>query len=128
MRFGATDCSLPDATDCSLPMTWAMQHNVDVDCFILYTDSETCIGRVSPHEALVEYRRKMGKPEAKLIVMAMQVNDFTIADPADPGMMDMVGFDASAPELVSMFASGELSGCSAGAESKPCSQCIREFP
>ena len=30
-------------TDCSLPMTYARQQGLDVDAFIILTDSETCM-------------------------------------------------------------------------------------
>ncbi|MBT9556825.1 MAG: hypothetical protein IV100_12395 [Myxococcales bacterium] len=47
----------------------------------------------------------MGIP-AKLIVALMVANGFTIADPADGGMLDVVGFDASAPAAMAAFARG----------------------
>jgi 60 kDa SS-A/Ro ribonucleoprotein len=31
---------------------------------------------------------------------------FTIADPEDPGMLDIVGFDPATPDVVSGFARG----------------------
>ena len=34
----------------------------------------------------------------------MASNGFSIADPADPGMLDVVGFDASAPQVMASFA------------------------
>ena len=45
----------------------------------------------------------MGIP-AKLVVVAMVANEFTIADPQDAGMMDVVGFDSAAPALIADFA------------------------
>jgi 60 kDa SS-A/Ro ribonucleoprotein len=44
----------------------------------------------------------MGIP-ARLIVVGMVANGFTIADPDDPGMLDVVGFDTSAPALMADF-------------------------
>jgi 60 kDa SS-A/Ro ribonucleoprotein len=38
----------------------------------------------------------------------MVANGFTIADPDDPGMLDVVGFDTATPGLVTGFARGEL--------------------
>ena len=35
-------------------------------------------------------------------------NGFTIADPNDPGMLDVVRFDTAAPQLISDFARGAL--------------------
>ena len=45
----------------------------------------------------------MGRP-AKLSVVSMVANDFSIADPQDAGMLDFVGFDTSTPALLSDFA------------------------
>ena len=42
---------------------------------------------------------------AKLVVVAMASNGFSIADPEDAGMLDVVGFDAAAPQLIADFAS-----------------------
>jgi 60 kDa SS-A/Ro ribonucleoprotein len=90
-------------TDCALPMLYAMDKRLDVDVFVVLTDSETWAGSVHPVQALVAYREKRGIP-AKLIVVGMVSNGFSIADPNDAGMMDVVGFDTSVPQLMSDFA------------------------
>lgn len=90
------------STDCSLPMTWALENKVPVDTFEVYTDNETYAGRIHPFQALRQYRDKMGI-DAKMIVVATTSTPFSIADPNDPGMMDFVGFDASAPAAISYF-------------------------
>jgi 60 kDa SS-A/Ro ribonucleoprotein len=89
-------------TDCALPMIWALKNKVQTDAFIVYTDSETWYGSIHPVQALREYREKMRIP-AKLIVVGMLSNAFSIADPDDAGMMDVVGFDSSAPQLIGNF-------------------------
>lgn len=94
-------------TDCAQPMLYAMKHNLKVDTFIVYTDNETWFGNVHPAQALNEYRNKMGIP-AKLIVVGMVANNFSIADPNDKGMLDVVGFDTSAPNVMSAFVRGEI--------------------
>ena len=94
-------------TDCALPMTYAMDHNLEVDVFIVYTDCETRAGTTHPSEALRNYRRKFGI-NAKLIVVAMTSNGFTIADPEDPGMFDMAGFDSAAPQVMTEFITGTI--------------------
>ena len=88
-------------------MVYALQKKVEVDCFIVYTDSDTWSGRTHPPQALRSYNEKMNR-DAKLIVCAMQSNGFTIADPEDRNMMDMCGFDASCPEIIAEFAKGGL--------------------
>ncbi|CAF1247317.1 unnamed protein product [Adineta steineri] len=95
-------------TDCALPMLWAIDHKENIDVFIVYTDSETWFGKIHPTEALKQYRQKMSCPNAKLIVVGMQSNGFTIADPNDKGMLDVVGFDSAAPQVMSLFAEGQI--------------------
>ena len=89
-------------TDCALPMLDAMAQKMLVDCFIILTDSETWAGNTHPVEALRQYRRESGIP-AKLIVVGMVSNEFTIADPDDAGMLDIVGFDSAAAALITDF-------------------------
>ena len=94
------------ATDCALPMLHAMQARIPVDCFIILTDNETNAGRVHPAVALQEYRKFMDIP-AKLVVVGMVSNGFSIADPSDGGMMDVVGFDPAVPRLIADFMGGD---------------------
>jgi 60 kDa SS-A/Ro ribonucleoprotein len=89
-------------TDCSLPMTLALKNGWQVDTFQVYTDNETWAGQVQPCQALRRYRERTGIA-AKLVVVAMTSTGFTIADPTDAGMLDVVGFDAAAPEVIASF-------------------------
>ncbi len=89
-------------TDCALPMIYAQENKIEVDAFIIYTDSETWAGSIHPCQALKDYRQKMGI-NAKLIVVGMVANQFSIADPTDAGMMDVVGFDSSVPAIMADF-------------------------
>ncbi len=90
-------------TDCSLPILYAIKEKLVVDIFTIYTDSETWYGDIHPKTALDMYRQEMGRP-AKLAVVAMVANKFSIADPKDAGMLDFVGFDTATPALLSDFA------------------------
>jgi len=90
-------------TDCSLPMVYAKKAGIAVDHFVVYTDNETYAGTVHPDKALRDYRQASGI-NAKLTVVGMTATDFTIADPQDAGMMDVVGFDAAAPKIMTDFA------------------------
>lgn len=89
-------------TDCALPMLYAAKNDLEVDGFVVYTDSETWAGNIHPCQALQQYRRETGIP-AKLIVVGMVSNGFTIADPDDGGMLDCCGFDAAAPVVMNDF-------------------------
>jgi 60 kDa SS-A/Ro ribonucleoprotein len=94
-------------TDCALPMLYANLREQEVDTFVIYTDSETWAGDVHPVHALRDYRAASGI-DARLVVVAMVSNGFSIADPADPGMLDVVGFDTATPQLIADFARGSL--------------------
>jgi 60 kDa SS-A/Ro ribonucleoprotein len=94
-------------TDCALPMLYAQALEREIDTFVIYTDSETWAGDIHPAQALRDYRRSSGI-EARLVVVGMVSNGFSIADPADPGMLDVVGFDTATPQLISDFARGAL--------------------
>ncbi|MEJ2539146.1 MAG: TROVE domain-containing protein [Gemmatimonadota bacterium] len=91
-------------TDCALPMVEALKNGWEIDVFVVYTDSETWAGNIHPVQALREYRERMGIA-AKLVVVGMASNGFSIADPDDAGMLDVVGFDTATPGLIADFAS-----------------------
>jgi len=92
-------------TDCALPMLYALDKKLPVDAFVVYTDSETWAGNLHPVEALQRYRAAMNIP-AKLVVVGMVANQFSIADPNDAGTLDVVGFDTAAPALIADFVRG----------------------
>ncbi len=89
-------------TDCALPMLWAARNKLDVSGFITYTDSETWAGNIHPAQALRQYRSEF-VGDAKAVVVGMTSNGFTLADPNDRGMMDVVGFDTTAPAVIADF-------------------------
>jgi 60 kDa SS-A/Ro ribonucleoprotein len=94
-------------TDCSLPMLYAANEGLEVDAFYVYTDNETWYGAVHPFQALKVYRAKSGR-NAKLVVVGMTATEFTIAEPNDQGMLDVVGFDSHAPAIAADFVRGNL--------------------
>ena len=94
------------STDCSLPIVWADKNDLEFDTFCIYTDCETYAGSIHPTQALAKYRKKV--PDAKLIVVGMASTEFTIADPADAGQLDVVGFDTATPQIISEFSRGNI--------------------
>lgn len=93
------------STDVSLPFTWALESGRLFDVFVVFTDSETNCNRVKPADALRKYREKTGI-DAKLVVVGLSSNGFTVADPNDPGMMDIAGFDPDVPAIIRDFVVG----------------------
>ena len=94
-------------TDCAQPMLYALERGLAVDAFVIYTDNETWAGAVHPSAALRCYREATGIA-AKLVVVGLTSTGFTIADPADGGMLDVVGFDSAAPALIGDFVADRL--------------------
>lgn len=94
MNFGGTDCAQP--------MLYALNNGVAADAFVILTDNETWYGNIHPMQALGLYRSKTGIP-AKLVVVGMTGQRYSIADPKDPGTLDVVGFDTSFPAFLSSF-------------------------
>src|SRR5437762_601200 len=89
-------------TDCALPMLWAARNKLNVAGFVTYTDSETWAGNIHPAQALRQYRSEF-VGDAKAVVVGMTSNGFTLADPNDRGMLDVVGFDTTVPAVIADF-------------------------
>ena len=105
--LAATNGMAFSSTNCVLPIHHAIKHNLQIDAFIIITDNETYAPSEHPQNALVRYRELTGI-QAKLIVLGMTGNCFTIADPTDRNTLNLAGFDTSTPEIASMFMRGEI--------------------
>jgi 60 kDa SS-A/Ro ribonucleoprotein len=94
-------------TDCAAPMVWALRNRVEADIFQVFTDSETWYGSIHPHQALEDYRQKMGI-DARLQVIAVAPTEFSIADPDDPRQLDVSGFSSDVPALLANHGRGDI--------------------
>ncbi|KAI8518517.1 60 kDa SS-A/Ro ribonucleoprotein [Branchiostoma belcheri] len=94
-------------TDCVLPILYAKDNNIPVDMFLYLTDNKTGTGDIRPSDALKQYRAAMNI-DAKLCVCAMSSNSFSLADPEDAGMLDIIGLDSQAPTVIRNFALGDI--------------------
>jgi 60 kDa SS-A/Ro ribonucleoprotein len=83
-------------------MIWARRQKLNVAGFITYTDSETWAGNIHPTQALRLYRDEF-VPDAKAVVVGVTSSGFTLADPNDRGMLDVVGFDATVPAVIADY-------------------------
>ncbi len=92
----------PKHTDASLPFKSALSRGLQIDAFIVVTDSKTWIGEQHPGRALADYRQATGIP-AKLAVLALAANRYSLVDPGDAGQLEIAGFDASVPEVLRDF-------------------------
>jgi len=96
------------STDCALPAIWARQNGYDFDAIVTMTDSETWAGQHGhPYQALTAYRQHVGH-DVKQIVVGMAATEFSIADPRDNSSLDVAGFDAGVPTMISEFVTGNI--------------------
>ncbi|KAL8558455.1 hypothetical protein ACOMHN_052272 [Nucella lapillus] len=95
-------------TDCSQPMLWATEKKKEYDAFIIYTDCETWYSSVPPAEALRVYRKESGIENARLAAVAMSTGNFTLSDPEDVNMLDVIGFDTDTPSILQHFIEGSI--------------------
>lgn len=94
IRFGTTNCSLP--------IRYALDNNLNIDYFSIYTDSET-MG--NPQLSMETYRKRIN-PDARLVIVAMVSNRLTLSNA--PYALNVSGFDSSTPALISEFVSGNI--------------------
>ena len=90
------------ATDISNGIRYLENANKHVDAIVVITDNDINTGE-KPLVALNSYRKTIGNPNVKLITLAVQLNDLTIADPSDKGMLDMCGFDTNSYQVMHAF-------------------------
>jgi 60 kDa SS-A/Ro ribonucleoprotein len=90
------------ATDISNGIRYLEKSNKHVDAIVVITDNDINTGE-KPLVALNSYRKAIGNPNVKLITLAVQLNDLTIADPSDKGMLDMCGFDTNSYQVMHAF-------------------------
>lgn len=95
------------STDCALLIRYAEMNEIEVDAFVSYTDNEHNSGPMTPDEAMASYRAASGI-NAKMVCVGMTATDYTIANPNDPLCLNVVGFDAAAPRIISDFIAGRI--------------------
>jgi 60 kDa SS-A/Ro ribonucleoprotein len=101
-------------TDCRLPIFYAGSNDKEYDAFISYTDSETRQGysvvangrKLNSYRDVLNSYRKMYVKNARSIVVGVSANEFSLNDPLDRYGLDVVGFDTSAPAVISDFIAG----------------------
>jgi len=91
------------STNITSPIEWLIEHKLEVDAIFCYTDNETYWGgSIHPCQALNKYRQKFGI-NTKFVTVSMCANRTTVADPNDPNMLDIVGFDTATPKIISEY-------------------------
>ena len=90
------------STNISMGILEALKYKRKYDAFVVITDNDVNSG-IKPAEAMRQYRQGLKLPQSKLVVVATKGTDITIADPTDPFMLDMCGFDSHGPKILQDF-------------------------
>ena len=94
-------------TDCAAPIEWAKRKGRSYDLFVIITDNQTWAGAHQVQQVADHYRQTIN-PKARFVTVAMAGYGGNILDTERPENFHVSGFDASAPELIRLFAQGEL--------------------
>lgn len=92
------------STDIGLAIQYAIDNRLDVGGFVVMTDNEGNSGS-QPASVLAKYRSHFVS-DARLVVLATAANQYSVVDPTDKYSLDVVGFDASVPNVVNDFIRG----------------------
>lgn len=95
------------STNIAAPMEWAINNGrKEFDGIVCYTDNEVNRG-YHPAESLRRYRKFSGR-NTKYVVAGLTATGFSVADPNDGGMFDVVGCDSATPQLIADFIAGNV--------------------
>lgn len=94
------------STNIGALVQYAADKRIKADCFVTITDNEVNQGR-HPFQVLRGYRKRVNA-SARSVMIGMTATQLSVADPSDTLSLDIVGFDASGPALISAFAAGNV--------------------
>jgi len=89
-------------TDCSAPFRMALDEKLEYDAIIVLTDSQTTGGSFHPIEAWEAYKTQVN-PKAKVVLVGMAANEFSLFPPTDPSAITITGFDTTALQIITEF-------------------------
>lgn len=94
-------------TDAAVGVKEALLNRWRVDYFEVHTDHESWAGDTHVVQAMDQYRKEVN-PDARMAVFAYTSTRNTLAKPGADYMLDVIGFDIAAPDVVSAFARREF--------------------
>jgi 60 kDa SS-A/Ro ribonucleoprotein len=78
---------------------WAAHQRLNVDGVVLFSDMETWAGQMHSAQAWKQYQRQVN-PDARAVFATLVPTGHTIADPGDESALNVVGVNASLPQIV----------------------------
>jgi len=94
-------------TDAAVGIKQALKNGWKLDYFEVHTDNESWTGDTHVVQAMNRYRKEVN-PDVRMSVFAYTSTRNTLAKPGAGYMLDVIGFDTAAPDIVSSFARREF--------------------
>ncbi|XP_049844123.1 RNA-binding protein Ro60-like [Schistocerca gregaria] len=88
------------------PVMWAQKNKKAVDVFVVITNNNNETSSASLPTCLNQYRTEMNLPQTKYIAVGLDMCGLNCIDPADPGMLEIKGFDEKVPTIIEAFSRG----------------------
>nr|CAD7413306.1 unnamed protein product [Timema cristinae] len=92
--------------DLTQPILWAKKNRKPVDVFVVLTDNQVKPGKVKPAVAIQQYRSALHLPNTKFVTCALSCSQIVVANPNDPLMLDIAGYDGHVPRIIEAFSRG----------------------
>lgn len=89
------------------PIMYALSNKINIDAFIIYYTNKESYNLHKSLYKLKEYRTKINI-NAKLIIVKMSEEKYKIANFTDSGLLEIVGFDITTPEIIRRFICGDF--------------------
>ena len=88
--------------DCSFPILGAIEKNLFIDTFIIFTDSNPLSKKSLTFQAFELYKERVN-PNAKLVVNSMRLSEAVSVSQDDPSYLGFSGFDVTASRIIRNF-------------------------
>lgn len=88
------------------PVMWAQKNKKAADVFVVITNNNNEGNTSSVPTCLNQYRKEMNLPQTKYIAVGLEMGGLNCIDPADPGMLEIKGFDEKVPRIIEAFSRG----------------------
>jgi len=107
IELSKANTRLHRGTNLSAPITYFTNNKIHSDAIVILTDNQTWYGDSHPVQAIKKYRSEISK-DAKLIIVAMCENDYSIVPSNSELDMNVIGLDLHVPKLIVDFTGGRF--------------------
>lgn len=107
VRWAMSSTRWGGGTDAAVGVKQALKKGWKLEYFEVHTDNESWAGDTHVVQVMDHYRKEVN-PDARMAVFAYTSTRNTLSKPGADYMLDVIGFDTVAPDVVSSFARREF--------------------